>query len=394
MASMRQDIEYDGSFEAATTGFTLRGNSNVFHHFYEYVKLFGKTPLHHVTARFSRTDANKVYDTILSEIQRLFPNKKVEVRRTLDYGIYNDPKGTPLEHHISRAEIMLVEDTQTSLYLYRGYGSTCNMEAFVGNDEEYEIFAGIAETLAKNYSQRNDIEANKFFIITHDGQSLDLTEYEINRSKFADFDIERQYNDDFKVVAEHIESTLSKDDGTTGIALLHGCPGSGKTTYLRYLISVLPKRIIYLPPDMANQLGSPQFFSFICQYPNSILIIEDGENILRKRMEGEGTAPAISNLLNMSDGIMGDALNIQVVCTFNADIEEIDDALLRPGRLIANHYFGPLTADKTKALVKHLYGEESEPKKEQMTVAEIYKMNEIHASSEKPKKQRKIGFLP
>lgn len=389
---MHQPIEYDGSFEVGTQ-FTLRGNSTSFQPLYEYARMFGASPLHHISTRFSRTNAAKVYDTTLTAIKEAFPDRKIEVRHSLDFAIYNDPKNTPLENHTSRGDLILIDGCASLVYLYRSYGATCNMDVLVGTDEEYEAFAALAEMLARSYEPMNEVQTDKFFMITHDGQSLDLTEYEINKSKFADFDIERQYNDDFKAVAEHIESTLSKKDGTTGIALLHGCPGSGKTTYLRYLISVLPKRIIYLPPDMANQLGTPAFFNFICQYPNSILIIEDGENILRKRMEGEGTAPAISNLLNMSDGIMGDALNLQVICTFNADISEIDNALLRPGRLIANHYFGPLSAEKTTALVKHLYGEDAEPKKPEMTVAEIYKMNEIHADNGSPKKTRRIGFV-
>ena len=390
---MHQDIEYDNSFETGTA-FTLRGNSSVFNHLYEYAKLFKFSPLHHVNLRLGRTKSDAVYERFLAEIQSAFPNSKVECRRTVDISVHDDPKGAGLGAYTTRSEIMLIEGTYISIYSYRAFGTNFSAEMFAGTDEEYEILQGITTRMAEGYERIGDTPLNKFYMITHDGQSLDLLEFEINKNKFAGFDLELQYNEDFKEVAAHIEGTLSKKDGTTGIALLHGCPGSGKTTYLRYLISILQKRIIYMPPDMANQLGTPAFFNFIRQYPNSILIIEDGENILKKRMDGEGTAPAISNLLNMGDGIMGDALNIQVLCTFNADIAEVDEALLRPGRLIANHYFGALTEDKTKALVQHLYGEEAEPKKEQMTVAEIYKMNEVHVSGEPPKKKNRIGFLP
>jgi hypothetical protein len=390
---MYQETEYDNSFEVGTS-FTLRGNSSVFNHMYEYARRFKAPPLHYANIRLGRTKCNEVYDKFLVELQAAFPGCQIERRRTVDISIHDDPKGQSMDSFTSRGEIIVVEGATVSIYCYRGFGTTFTAEMFAGSDEEYETLQAIATRMANGYQRITDTPLNKFYMITHDGQSLDLIEYSINKDKFAGFDIELQYNEDFKDVATHIEGTLSKRDGTTGIALLHGCPGSGKTTYLRYLISVLPKRIIYMPPDMANQLGTPAFFNFIRQYPNSILIIEDGENILKKRMDGEGTAPAISNLLNLSDGIMGDALNIQILCTFNADIAEIDEALLRPGRLIANHYFGVLTADKTKALVQHLYGEEAEPKNAEMTVAEIYKMNEIHASSEPQKKKNRIGFLP
>lgn len=389
---MQQPVEYDNSFEAGTS-FTLRGNSSVFNHAYEYARMFKASPLHHVNIRLGRTLPDKVYDQFISDVKEAFPNREIRLRHTFEIGVHEVPKDGNLAQHTTRSDIINIDGTSVSIYCYRAFGTTISLEVFTGTDEEYDVFQTIASNMASGYERIMDTPLNKFYMITHDGQTLDLLEYEINKSKFAGFDIEKQYNADFKEVAAHIEETLSKKDGTTGIALLHGCPGSGKTTYLRYLISTLPKRIIYMPPDMANQLGTPAFFNFIRQYPNSILIIEDGENILKKRMDGEGTAPAISNLLNLSDGIMGDALNIQILCTFNADIAEIDEALLRPGRLIANHYFGVLTADRTKALVHHLYGVITEPKKDEMTVAEIYKMNELHSNSEPQKKGRRIGFL-
>jgi ATPases of the AAA+ class len=389
-----QDIEYDNSFDVGTT-FTLRGNTNVFNHMYEYVKLFKAQPLHMVNMRLHRTKNLEIYDKYLAELQNAFPNAKIERRRLFELACNDDiTADTDLSSYSTRHELMLVEGTRLSLHFYLTYGSSFSVDVYASTDEEFETFQAIHERIARSYVRVTDTPVNKFYMITHDGQALDLIEYNINKAKFADFDIEKQYNDDFKDVAEHIQNTLSMKGGTTGIALLHGCPGSGKTTYLRHLIATLPKRIIYLPPDMANQLGTPAFFNFIRQYPDSILIIEDSENILKKRLEGEGTAPAISNLLNLSDGIMGDALSIQIICTFNANIAEIDEALLRPGRLIANHYFGPLDEDKTKALVKHLYGEDAEPKNPTMTVAEIYKTNDICESNVAPKKSVRMGFLP
>lgn len=390
---MKEDIEYDGSFELGTS-FTMRGNSSVFNHYYEYSKLFGCTPLHHLTLNLSKTVANVSYNVFLDELKAAFPEARVGIRNARLLALSDDLKDeSEIDGSASHHELVLIEGTHVSIHTYRAFGSYFSVDIFLGTDEEFETFNGIVKRVAMAYRRNVTPPPNKFYMINHDGNNLDLIEYAVNREKFADFDIDRQYNDDFKEVSKHIESTLSKKDGTTGIALLHGCPGSGKTTYLRYLIATIPKRIIYMPPDLANQLGSPSFFNFIRQYSNSILVIEDGENILRKRMEGEAS-PAISNLLNLSDGIMGDALNIQVLCTFNADIAEIDEALLRPGRLIANHYFGPLSVDKTKALVTHLYGEDSEPKKAEMTVAEIYKMNDVAANQSPEKKKRKIGFLP
>ena len=43
----------------------------------------------------------------------------------------------------------------------------------------------------------------------------------------------------------------------------------------------------------------------------------------------------MSDLLNISDGLLADFLHVQVICTFNHPLSMVDSALLRKGRLIA-----------------------------------------------------------
>lgn len=385
-----QDIELDNSFDI-NTSFTLRGNSACFNHMYEYVRKNGVSPRHHVNLRLGRTKPHVMYDIFLAKLTDAFSGHEFHVRRSQDVDIYEEVKNK--DKHIEFGELIQIDGTGVSIYGYRS-GSRKNIavEMFAGTKEEWAILGGIAESFLDTYEREEEHFSDKFYMISHDGQSLDLLEYDINRDKFSGFDVHKLYNDDFADIAAHIETTLSKTDGTTGIVLLHGVYGSGKTTYLRHLISTLKKRIIYMPPDMANQLGTPAFFNFIRGYPNSILIIEDAENILRSRDEG-GSNPAISNILNMSDGIMGDALNIQVVCTFNAGLDEIDSALTRKGRLIANYFFDVLSVEKTRELVRHVYGENVLPIKERMTVADVYTMND-EAMTNEAKPKRRIGFQP
>lgn len=387
-----QDIELDNSFETGTN-FTLRGNTSCLNHMYEYVKTHGHSPRHHVNVRLGRTSPNKMYLIFLDKLTDKFGDHDFNIRRSQDVDIYEKVKDK--NRHMEFGELIQIEGTGISVYAFRsGSRKNVSIEMFCATDEEYSELRTIAESFMELYVRDDDIFRDKFYMINHDGQALDLLEYDINREKFSGFDITKMYNDDFAEISAHIEETLSKTDGTTGIVLLHGVYGSGKTTYLRHLIATIKKRIIYMPPDMAAQLGTPSFFNFIRGYPNSILIIEDAEDILRTRDESANN-PAISNILNMSDGIMGDALNIQVVCTFNANIEEIDSALTRKGRLIANYFFDELTPDKTKVLVQHAHGEAAVPTKERMTIAEVYTMNDKAMDNESGgKKKNRIGFLP
>ena len=91
--------------------------------------------------------------------------------------------------------------------------------------------------------------------------------------------------------------------------------------------------------------------------------------------------------MNLTDGILGDCLSIQIVATFNMKREKIDQALLRKGRLIAEHKFEKLNLDDTNKLLKHL--EKDMEVKEGMTLADIYNIDvEVH----KTIKTSKLGF--
>jgi hypothetical protein len=179
-------------------------------------------------------------------------------------------------------------------------------------------------------------------------------------------DVELYYNDDFKEVDELVKRRLNSNTDK-GIVLFHGLPGTGKTTYLRYLIGQLHKKVLFVSPSVAGNLVSPDFINILIDNPNSVLIIEDAENIIMDRRRS-GTA-SVSNLLNISDGLLSDCLNVQIVCTFNSELSMIDEALLRKGRLIVKYEFGKLNTEKAKRLSKYLghYTSITQP----MTLAEI-----------------------
>ena len=81
-------------------------------------------------------------------------------------------------------------------------------------------------------------------------------------------------------------------------------------------------------------------------------MIEDAENIVVDR-EKDGSSP-VSALLNISDGLLSDCLNIQIVCSFNTPLSKVDSALLRKGRLIAKYEFTELEIKKAQQLSNKL----------------------------------------
>jgi hypothetical protein len=195
--------------------------------------------------------------------------------------------------------------------------------------------------------------------------------------------LEENYNDDFIPVTKDIEKFL--DERKSGLIVLRGIVGSGKSNYIRHLVTTHPANYVIVTNSLAGHLASPEFISFMLENKNSIFILEDCEQILMDR--GDNISGAIANILNMSDGLMSDIFNVKFICTFNADIDQIDKAILRKGRCFANYEFKKLCAEKTKVLLNKqgVTLDEYEP----MTLAEIYNYQDNDCSN---KKHSKIGF--
>jgi ATP-dependent 26S proteasome regulatory subunit len=198
--------------------------------------------------------------------------------------------------------------------------------------------------------------------------------------------IEDNYNNDFIPVHKEITRRLAQRNDK-GLVILHGKPGTGKTSYIRYLITTLEKNVIFLPPNMADVITNPGFMSILINHPNSVFVIEDAENIVMDR-NSEGNSP-VSALLNISDGLLSDCLNIQIVCSFNTDISKVDTALMRKGRLIAKYEFKELETEKAQLLSDKLLFHTKINKP--MTLTEIY--NQDQMSFQQPKQREAIGFL-
>jgi len=132
------------------------------------------------------------------------------------------------------------------------------------------------------------------------------------------------------------------------------------------------KNVVFLPPNLASVITNPDLISILTENPDSVFVIEDVEKIIVDRNK-EGHSP-VSSLLDLSDGLLSDCLNIQVVCTFNTDISMIGNALMRKGRLIARYEFRELTVEKSRQLSRKL-GLRTEITAS-MTLAAIYNQGE------------------
>ena len=137
---------------------------------------------------------------------------------------------------------------------------------------------------------------------------------------------------------------------------------SHNTQYIRVLLKELSKvhkSILYAPPSLSASLTDPAMIEFISDWVlgeerDCILLIEDAEPLLEIRGGSDGRSIGISNLLNMTDGLLNDILGLTVIATFNTPLGKIDPALLRPQRLIARKEFRKLHKEQYVKLAEVL----------------------------------------
>jgi hypothetical protein len=235
-------------------------------------------------------------------------------------------------------------------------------------------------------------------MICHEQGDFYLREFYLDK-EYTLIDPDLHYGEGFTDFNQKLLKAI--DERSKGLVLFHGTPGTGKTYYIRHLISQLlkiKKNIIYFPPSMVDMMTSPEILDFLANEiedmkmkgKKCVILLEDAEPLLESRKNG-GRTSGITNLLNLTDGLLNDMLSIQVIATFNTDLKNIDEALLRPERLIARKEFSSLDSDQSFKLAEKLNVVLTE--KRDYTLAEIYsKMTENEPIIHGTKVEKKLGF--
>lgn len=345
----RTPIKFEDPPESLFNVFSERYNSTGIHEFKLYISIFKHIPNSLNEANIHCVRANDWFLSVYeSEVIDFFFQKRcldVVKEAELDdiYYILKDGLMVNFDRNLSKVRLL-----------------------FQGNESDRirEIVAGI-KVFKKSDSEEGEIE-----LLVNTRYGVRSKPFKIERPRLS---ISDNYNDDFIAVHTNILSRLTKENNK-GIVLLHGKPGTGKTSYIKFLLTEIKKKVIFLPPNLAQSITKPDLITLLTENPNSILVIEDAEKIVVDRAL-EGDSP-VSALLNVSDGLLSDCLNIQIICSFNTDLSKIDKALLRKGRLIARYEFKELQVSKAKQLIERL-GYQFEITSPQ-TLTEVYNHKEVN----------------
>ena len=201
------------------------------------------------------------------------------------------------------------------------------------------------------------------------------------------YDINECYEPEFKPVHEKIVENLNKNE--SGLYLFHGDPGTGKTTYIKYLSSLVKRDLIYVPTSFVDFIADPSFLPALLHKKHSVLVIEDAEKALLAREPGDASS-IVSTILNITDGIMANVFNIAVIATYNSARQAVDKALLRKGRLKGEYRFDKLTiptAQKIMDKIKPGY-----EVTEEMSLADIYNIDVENCDSKDLNQEKRMGF--
>lgn len=199
--------------------------------------------------------------------------------------------------------------------------------------------------------------------------------------------IEDNYNDDFKPIDEKIQTILRDDESS--IMILHGKPGTGKTSYIRNLIANNKDiKFYWVDSSMFNYIDTSEFIEFIADCKNAVFVLEDSEILLTSREES--CNPAMQSLLSISDGMLGDSLKLKFICTFNTDLTNIDTAIQRKGRMKIKYEFKDLCSDKVKKIFKKMGVDESLAKN--MPLCDVYNYLDDNGYKDNKTNRTQIGF--
>lgn len=169
-------------------------------------------------------------------------------------------------------------------------------------------------------------------------------------------------------------------ESTASILFMAGPPGTGKTSYLRQMIRHFNLNT-YITYDKKVMENDQMFISFITANDADVMLLEDAETTVLPRKSDNNHM--ITRFLNVSEGLIKFPRKKIIFTTNDSNFQNVDEAILRPGRCFDTVEFRSLTWNETVKAAE-VSGLPVPDKDDEYTLAELF--------NGKKKKRRKVGF--
>jgi hypothetical protein len=166
-------------------------------------------------------------------------------------------------------------------------------------------------------------------------------------------------------------------ESDSNILVLIGPPGTGKTSFIRGLLSHARSDAI-ISYDTAI-LSDDEIFADFMSETERFMVLEDADTFLASR--GKGGNTIMHKFLNVGDGLLSTKGKKIVFSTNLPSVRDIDEALLRPGRCFDILRFDRLSPDDARSI------------RPDFTGTEPVSLAELMAETPSSRKPSRVGFV-